>query len=85
MRHVFKATKLGWDEEKEGVWFDSDYYTKEEAEEQFVPYVDKSPISGFIYTAYKFGGQRYHDYEYLGEFEDDDMPQNDTELKEKRK
>lgn len=32
MKHVFKATKLGWDEEEEGVWFDSDYYTKEEAE-----------------------------------------------------
>lgn len=23
MRHVFKATKIGWDEEQEGVWFDT--------------------------------------------------------------
>lgn len=31
MRHVFKARKLGWDSEKEGVWFDSDQYSAEEA------------------------------------------------------
>ena len=31
MRHVFKATKLGWNSEKEGVWFDSDRYSVEEA------------------------------------------------------
>ena len=31
MRHVFKATRLGWDSEKEGVWFDSEKYTAEEA------------------------------------------------------
>ena len=35
MRHVFKATKIGWDEEQEGVWFDSYQYTKEEAEDEF--------------------------------------------------
>ena len=38
MKHVFKATKLGWASEKEGVWFDSKYYTKEEAQAQFKPY-----------------------------------------------
>ena len=38
MRHVFKATKIGWDEEQEGVWFDSDFYSKEEAEAEFKPY-----------------------------------------------
>jgi len=28
MKHLFKATKLGWAEEKEGIWFDSDYYPR---------------------------------------------------------
>lgn len=28
MRHVFKATKIGWDKEQEGVWFDSDFYSR---------------------------------------------------------
>ena len=33
MRHVFKGKKLGWGDDKtEGVWFDADHYTKEEAE-----------------------------------------------------
>ena len=32
MRHVFKATQIGWDSKKEGIWFDADLYTREEAE-----------------------------------------------------
>ena len=36
MRHVFKAKKLGWGDDKtEGVWFDAAHYTKEEAEAEF--------------------------------------------------
>ena len=38
MKHVFSATKLGWEKEQEGVWFDSDDYTKEEAKQEFKPY-----------------------------------------------
>ena len=38
MRHVFKAQRMGWDKESDGVWFDSDSYTKEEAEAQFVSF-----------------------------------------------
>ena len=39
MRHVFKGKKLGWGDDKtEGVWFDADHYTKEEAEAEFKPY-----------------------------------------------
>ena len=34
MRHVFRATKIGWNEDQEGVWFDSDQYTKEAEMEQ---------------------------------------------------
>ena len=32
MKHLFRATKMGWKEEKEGVWFDSDVYSKEKAQ-----------------------------------------------------
>ena len=34
MKHVFKATKLGWEKEKEGIWFDSDDYTAQEAKDE---------------------------------------------------
>lgn len=78
MRHVFKATKIGWDEEKEGVWFDSDHYTKEEAEAAFKPYQGTTQ-RGYPYTGYEYDGQKYHDVTYLGEFEDDEMPRNDDD------
>ena len=45
MKHLFKATKLGWEENKDGVWFDSDDYTEEEAKAQF----------GFLMDAFQFG------------------------------
>ena len=38
MKHIFKATKLGWEKEKEGIWFDSDDYTAQEARDEFKPY-----------------------------------------------
>ena len=79
MRHVFKATKLGWGKEKEGVWFDADDYTKEEAEAEFKPYQGVTQ-RGYDYTGYEFGGQRYHDYSYLGVFEDDEMPKSVADL-----
>ena len=37
MKHVFKALKMGWTGEQEGVWFDADQYTKEEAIAEFKP------------------------------------------------
>lgn len=79
VRHVFKATKLGWDKEKEGVWFDADDYTKEEAEAEFKPYQGVTQ-RGYDYTGYEYDGERYHDYTYLGVFEDDEMPKNDADL-----
>ncbi len=75
MRHVFRATKIGWERESEGVWFDSNLYTKEEAEAQFKPY-EGTTQRGYPYTGYEFQGQKYHDYAYLGEFPDDDMPKD---------
>lgn len=77
MRHVFKATKIGWGKGKEGIWFDSDDYSKEEAEAEFKPYEGVTQ-KGYSYTGYEYDGERYHDYTYLGEFEDDDMPKGDS-------
>lgn len=79
MKHLFRATKMGWNKEQEGIWFDSRKYTREEAEAEFKPF---SGISqrGFDYIGYEYNGQKYHDYKYLGEFPDDAMPGNSFEL-----
>ena len=79
MKHLFKATKLGWEENKDGVWFDSDDYTEEEAKAEFKPY-EGITQRNYSYTDFEFDGQKYHDVTYLGEFEDDKMPHNDSEL-----
>lgn len=78
MRHVFRATKMGWSKEQEGVWFDSSHYTKDEAKAQFQPYQGTTK-DGYPYTEYEYDGQKYHDVTYLGEFEDDKMPRNNNE------
>ena len=78
MRHVFRATKIGWDKEQNGIWFDSAYYSAEEAKAQFQPY-QGTTRNGYPYTGYEYDGQRYHDVTYLGEFEDDEMPHNNRE------
>lgn len=79
MKHLFRAKKMGWEEEQEGVWFDSDDYTKEEAEQEFKEYHAISQ-KGYPYTGYEFDGVKYHDVTYLGEFEDEELPHNDSEL-----
>ena len=79
MKHLFRATKIGWEKEKDGVWFDSDAYSKEEAEAEFKPYQGTTQ-RGYPYTGYERDGQKYHDVTYLGEFEDDELPHSDTEL-----
>ena len=66
MKHLFKATKMGWAKEKEGIYFDSSTFTAEDR--------------GYPYTGYEYDGQKYHDVTYLGEFEDDELPHNDIEL-----
>ena len=78
MRHVFRATKMGWSKEQEGVWFDSSHYTEEEAQNQFRPYQGTTK-DGYPYTGYEYDGQKYHDVTYLGEFEDDKMPRSNDE------
>ena len=79
MKHLFRATKIDWEKEKEGVWFDSDAYSKEEAEAEFKPYQGTTQ-RGYPYTGYERDGQKYHDVTYLGEFEDDELPHSDTEF-----
>ncbi len=81
MKHVFRATLIGWKREQEGVYFDSDQYTKEEAEAQFKPYRGMTQ-QGFPYTGYEYGGKKYYGYMYLGEYEDDKIPRNDAEYNE---
>ena len=78
MKHLFRATKIGWAKEQEGVWFDSEHYTKEEAEAEFKTY-EGTTQKGYPYTGYEFDGQKYHDVTYLGEFEDDSLPKNNDE------
>lgn len=78
MRHVFRATKLGWDGEQEGIWFDSDVFTAEEAKAEFKPYSGRTQ-KGYPYTGYEYDGQKYYDVTYLGEYEDDKMPRNNEE------
>ena len=75
-RHVFKATKMGWDKEADGVWFDAEAYSKEEAEAQFNP-TQKEALKNdhwVPYTAYEYDGETYHDIQYKGIFDEDDMP-----------
>ncbi len=78
MKHIFKATKLGWAKEQEGIWFDADVYSEEEAKAQIKEY-EGTTQRGFPYTGYEFDGQKYHDVQYLGKYEDEDVPTNDSE------
>ena len=75
-RHVFKVTHQGWDSRKEGIWFDADDYSEEEATAQFQR-VEKETLKNnhwVIYTAYEYQGELFHDVQYLGVFDEDSMP-----------
>ncbi len=78
MRHVFRATLMGWKREQEGIWFDSSDFTKEEAKAEFKRFQGTTD-RGYPYTGYEYAGKRYHDVHYLGEYEDDKMPRNNWE------
>lgn len=49
MKHVFRATKLGWEKEKEAIGFDADQYTVEEAKKEFKPF-EGTTQRGYPYT-----------------------------------
>lgn len=74
---------MGWGKKKDAVWFDADSFSKEEAEAQFKPYKGVTQ-RGYDYIGYEYDGERYHDYTYLGEFEDDDMPTSESDLWRRR-
>jgi hypothetical protein len=69
MKHVFIATLLGWDSKKKVIHFDSEKYTREEAEAQFKPYRGTNQ-RGYPYTGYEYAGDKFYDYKYVDEFED---------------
>ncbi len=79
MRHIFRARKIGWGNNDDIVWFDSDLYTKESAEAEFKPYRSTTQ-RGYPYTGYEYDGEKYHHVTYIGECEDDKMPHTDEEL-----
>ena len=75
-RHVFRCVHQGWDSRTEGIWFDADYYTEGEARAQFVEvekYTDKNNKS-YSYTAYEYQGELFYEVEYMGVFDEDNMP-----------
>lgn len=82
MRHVFRAKRLGYGKETDGIWFDSEDYTLEEAIAEFKPY-EGTTLRGYPYTGYEYDGVKYHDFMYLGEYEDDDMPRNNADYLER--
>ena len=78
MNHVFRAKRMGWEEKREGIHFNADYYTQEEATAQFKP-VQGTTRDGFPYVGYEYGGVKYHNFQYLGVFPQNAMPRNDDE------
>ena len=79
MKHVFRATRIGWGNKQDGIWFDADELIREEAEAEFKPFQGTTQ-KGFPYTGYEFGGVKYHDVYYLGVYEDDKIPKNNDEF-----
>ena len=78
MNHLFRAKRMGYEEERDGIYFDAKHYSLEEATAQFKPFQGISQ-KGFPYTGYEYGGVKYHDFQYLGEFPKNKMPRNDDE------
>lgn len=71
MRHVFRADVKDQDGVWDGIWFETDEYTRDSAEALFKRRDDGN---GFDYY-----GESYSDVAYLGVFRDDQMPQTDSD------
>lgn len=71
MRHVFRADVKDQDGVWDGVWFETDEYTRDSAKALFKRRDDGD---GFDYY-----GESYSDVAYLGVFRDDQMPQTDSD------
>lgn len=70
MHHVFRADVKGQAKVLDGVWFEADEYTREDAKAQFRRTTD---------GGYERCGEIYSDVTYLGIFREDRMPQTDSE------
>ena len=73
LTELFKLVMLTLDN------FDSDKYSREEAEAQFKPYQGINQRC-YPYTGYEYGGDKFYDYKYVGEFEDRYAPRKPKEV-----
>lgn len=79
MKHLYRATVMGFEKKQEMIYFDSDYYTREEADAQFKRFRGVNS-RGYGYTGFEYDGQRYHDVTYIGEV--DTLPEYGQNLHE---
>lgn len=78
MNHLFRAKRMGYEEKRDGIYFDANLYSLEEAIAQFKPFQGISQ-KGYPYTGYEYKGVKYHDFQYLGLFPKKAMPRDDNE------
>lgn len=74
-RHVFRCVHQGWDKRIEGIWFDADDYTEDEARAEFVE-VEKDTEknnNNYSYIAYEYEGELFYEVHYMGLFDEDNM------------
>ena len=79
-KHYFWANLLGWDKEREMISFDSNEFSREQAEAEFEPYKALTQ-KGYPYTGYEYDGKKYHDFKYVGEFEDGEEPTDEWDIR----
>ena len=79
MKHLIRTEREGKGGEKEGIWFDADEYTLEEARAEFEQY-EETDQDGESYTGYEYDGDRFDSVIYLGKFEDEEMPRSDSDF-----
>lgn len=82
MKHVFKALKEGYKKEYDAVWFDADYYSIEEASSQFIERQKEVLKNNHWHDGkyYEYDGVNYHNYHYIGTYDDDNLPQSDMDV-----
>ena len=79
MKHIILAALSGWNSEKKVLSFDADTYTSAAVQAQLKPHQGRT-IDGYPYTGYEYGCQKYHDFTYIGEIEDDKAPTKKREV-----
>lgn len=77
MVHVFRCKLLGWSNENDIVYFDTNLYSEDEAKAQFIEcYGETTKGNGrdYPYTYYEYDGEKYYSVKYLGVMDYNDMP-----------